>query len=254
MKDEVLAMAEGDLEHPITVKGKDELGILAENLDQMRLAFDENIRKELEGKKANQELIRSISHDLRTPLTTLYGYLEIMGQTKCSQEKQKDYLARCIGKVEEIRILSDKMFEYALVYGQEEETKLTELYLGELLEVLEQNREFLELKGFTVRLDIQAQEGKICGNPVLFQRIFSNLFTNILKYANPSSSVIWSISVDKGTVRFVFKNQKGKQNNAVESNGIGLWSVRRMAELQGGSFFQFQDKEQFIVTLEFPLC
>lgn len=254
MKDEVLAMAEGDLEHPITVKGRDELRILAENLDQMRLAFDENIRKELEGKKANQELIRSISHDLRTPLTTLYGYLEIMGQTKCSQEKQKDYLARCIGKVEEIRILSDKMFEYALVYGQEEETKLTEIHLGELLEELEQNREFLELKGFSVQLDIKAEEGIICGNAVLFQRIFSNLFTNILKYANRGSSVTWSVAVDKGTVRFVFGNQKGTQKNVVESNGIGLRSVRRITELQGGSFFLFQDQEQFVVTLEFPLC
>ena len=220
----------------------------------MRIAFDENIRKELEGKKANQELIRSMSHDLRTPLTTLYGYLEIMGQTRCSQEKQKDYLARCVGKVEEIRILSDKMFEYALVYGQEEETKLTEIYLGELLEELEQNREFLEIKKFSVILEIQAEEGKIRGNLVLFRRIFSNLFTNILKYANPKAPVIWCVSVDKGRVRFVFENQKAKQTHTVESNEIGLRSVRKMVEIQEGVFFQTQDEEQFVVTLEFPLC
>lgn len=254
IKDDILVMAEGDLEHPIAVKGRDELGILAKNLDEMRIAFDENIRKELEGKKANQELIRSISHDLRTPLTTLYGYLEIMGQTRCSQEKQKDYLARCVGKVEEIRILSDKMFEYALVYGQEEETKLAEIYLGELLEELEQNREFLEIKKFSVTLEIQAEEGKIRGNLVLFRRIFSNLFTNILKYANPKAPVNWCVSVDKGRVRFVFENQKAKQTHTVESNEIGLRSVRRMVEIQEGAFFQTQDEEQFVVTLEFPLC
>ena len=116
LKDEILIMAEGDLEHLVTVKGKDEIGILAKNLDGMRLTLDENIRREQEGIKANRDLIRSISHDLRTPMTTLYGYLEIIGQKKCSLQKQEEYIARCIEKVEEIRALSDKMFEYALVY------------------------------------------------------------------------------------------------------------------------------------------
>ena len=143
LKNEILVMAEGDLEHPVTVKGKDEIGILARNLDEMRLALDDNIRREQEGKKANHDLISSVSHDLRTPMTTLYGYLEIMGQKKCPEQKREEYIARCIEKVEEIRTLSDKMFEYALVYETHEQTELSEIYLGELLEELEGHQEFL---------------------------------------------------------------------------------------------------------------
>ena len=133
LKDEILVMADGDLEHPITVKGKDEIGVLARNLDEMRRALDENIYREQEGQKANHDLISSISHDLRTPMTTLYGYLEIMAQKKCPEEKREEYVNRCIGKVEEIRALSDKMFEYALVYEKNEKVELTEIFLWELL-------------------------------------------------------------------------------------------------------------------------
>lgn len=253
IKDEIQVMADGDLEHPITVKGQDELGILAKNLDGMRVALEENIRKEQEGQRANQELIRSLSHDLRTPLTTLYGYLEILEQNKCSQEKQIDYLARCITKVEEIRILSDKMFEYAFVYGKEEGVELTEIYLEELLEELEQNREFLELKGFSVQTEFLAEEGKIMGHVMFFQRIFSNLFTNILKYADQDQSIVWTVKVDRGMLCFLFWNHKLRSRKLVESNGIGLKSVRRMVELQNGSIFMTEDGEHFALTMKFPL-
>ena len=141
-------MADGDLEHPITVKGKDEIGVLARNLDEMRRALDENIYREQEGQKANHDLISSISHDLRTPMTTLYGYLEIMAQKKCPEEKREEYVNRCIGKVEEIRALSDKMFEYALVYEKNEKVELTEIFLWELLEEMESSQEFSRMKAF----------------------------------------------------------------------------------------------------------
>ena len=57
LKNEILVMAEGDLEHPVTVKGKDEIGILARNLDEMRLALDDNIRREQEGKKDRKSVV-----------------------------------------------------------------------------------------------------------------------------------------------------------------------------------------------------
>ena len=153
VKKEILIMADGDLEHSVTVKGRDEIGILARNLDEMRLALEENIRQEQEGKKANHDLIRSVSHDLRTPMTTLYGYLEILDQKKCPDGKQEEYIRRCIDKVEEIRALSDKMFEYALIYGKKEQEELTELFLWELLEEMESSREFLMLNGFPGKPD-----------------------------------------------------------------------------------------------------
>lgn len=71
-------MGSGDLDHPITVRGNDEITSLALDMEKMRLSFQERIKGEEEAKRANSELITSISHDLRTPLTILMGNLDII--------------------------------------------------------------------------------------------------------------------------------------------------------------------------------
>ncbi len=254
LKEEILVMADGNLEDAIMVKGRDEIGILARNLNEMRLAMGENIRKEQEGQQANRELISSMSHDLRTPLTTLYGYLEIVEQGKCPEDKREEYIRRCIEKVEEIRTLSDRMFEYALVYETNEQAELEELYLEELLEELERGREFLELQGFQVQADYSVELGaRILGNRVFFQRMFNNLVSNILKYGDKESTVAINVRLHQGSVEIIFLNRKRKQQEQVESNQIGLKSVKRMAELQGGSIFMAEEKGSFAVTLCFPV-
>lgn len=249
LKQEILNMAEGDLERAVTIKGRDEIGILAGELDKMRDALNENIKKEEETRKSNHELIRSISHDLRTPMTTMYGYLEILERKKCTQEEQQEYIRRCIQKMEEIRCLSDKMFEYAFAYGAQEQEEQTELYVEELLEELEKNGQFLELKGYDVTYEMEGQ-GMILGSRTCFQRIWNNLFSNVMKYG--TAPVLIKAEVDKGNIRIKLVNRI-KKDIAVESNKIGLKSVKKMVELQGGDFFVTKDEESFAVALEFPV-
>lgn len=213
LKQEILNMAEGDLEQAVTIKGRDEIGILAGELDKMRDALNENIKKEEETRKSNHELIRSVSRDLRTPMTTMYGYLEILERKKCTQEEQ------------------------------------TELYVEELLEELEKNGQFLELKGYDVTYEMEGQ-GMILGSRTCFQRIWNNLFSNVMKYG--TAPVLMKAEVDKGNIRIKLVNRI-KKDIAVESNKIGLKSVKKMVELQGGDFFVTKDEESFAVALEFPV-
>lgn len=120
LEQEILLMPTGDLTHPVPQYSKDEIGILANELNHLRISLNENIVREQESRKANQDLITALSHDLRTPLTILTGYLEVLklGRTP---EKQADYLDRCLKKASDIKELTDQMFSYALV-SEEQET------------------------------------------------------------------------------------------------------------------------------------
>ena len=123
------------------------------------------------------------------------------------------------------------MFEYALIYGKKEQEELTELFLWELLEEMESSREFLMLNGFQVEEEFLApEEVKFRGNRIFFQRVFNNLFSNILKYGDREQPVQLSVKTEKGYVEFVFRNWKRKEEEQVESNRIGLKSVQKMVE------------------------
>ena len=89
LKDAILVMAEGDLQKEVPAFGEDEIGILARELDHLRIALDANIRQEEQSRKANQDLITAISHDLRTPLTILNGYLEILQLGRTDQRNDR---------------------------------------------------------------------------------------------------------------------------------------------------------------------
>lgn len=155
LKDEVLYMAQGDLEREINAKGGDEIGILARQMNHLRLTLEENNRKEQESRNANRDLISALSHDLRTPLTVLSGYLEVLRLGRGEPESRSRYLENCIHKVEEIRELSDKMFEYALVFEQDEELVLESVPVENFQNQLRENINFLRLVGFCVRSEIR---------------------------------------------------------------------------------------------------
>ena len=99
LKQEVLNMSQGNLSHAMTIMSHDELAILAQEMDTLRITLASNYQNEARIKEAHQEMITCLSHDLRTPLTALRGYLDILCLHCYKDEKQMDhYLNSCIEK------------------------------------------------------------------------------------------------------------------------------------------------------------
>ncbi len=116
LSEEIQAMEGGDLDHPITVQGSDELTTLASSLDSMRLTLRQQHEDEAAAAAKVKNLITEMSHDLRTPLTTLLLYTEILRHRKYETTAQaEDYLAKIDTKARQLKQLSDNLFEYALV-------------------------------------------------------------------------------------------------------------------------------------------
>lgn len=252
LKEEILLMASGDLDHPVPACGKDEIGILSRELDQLRLALREHIRQEQESRKANQDLITALSHDLRTPLTILNGYLEVL-KLKRSPDMQEEYLNRCLQKTADIKEMTDRMFEYALVSEEDETPDLVRLSTGLARQCLLENSDFIRLTGFTVNLVFPDAPAEFLGDETMLKRIFNNLFSNILKYGNKTDPVHITGSVQENQFTIQIKNTIKQGHTEMESNHIGLKSVEKMTAHMGGQLQILEDHKNFSIQLLFPL-
>ena len=113
----VKLVEEGELDMPIILEGNDELSALAEDVNSMRNAVVDTMSKERQAWEANAELITAMSHDIRTPLTVLLGYLDLMGLQNVD-ETNAEYIEACKENAMRLKLLSDDMFSYFLVFGK----------------------------------------------------------------------------------------------------------------------------------------
>ena len=165
---------------------------MAKELDILRKTLDENIKQEDAIRQTNQELISAISHDLRTPLTVLNGYLEVLRMGNADEEKRALYLNKCLQKTADIKALTDHMFEYAFAYENNEEAVLKRMEIGQVKEILLGNCEFVELAGFTIEGQMEDIEGLMYADEMMLKRMSSNLFSNILRPVRESKADVQS--------------------------------------------------------------
>ena len=253
---EIRILEGGDLRYPLTVRGRDELGDLARGIEDMRRSIIAQDAAEEKARRANQELITAMSHDLRTPLTSLLGYLDIVLEGKYPDEAQRDrYLRVAHDKAYQIKNLSDKLFEYFLVYSQENEDLPRELLpADDLLPQLLGERIFdLESQGFTVESDCKAVERNLRVNPDLICRMFDNIFSNIRKYADRAVPVRITCVPQGSRVRITAQNGVAPRDAAVESTNIGIKTCESGAAAHGGRFTAREEDGLFTAELILPL-
>lgn len=249
---EILLMSSGDLTHPVPQYSKDEIGILANELNHLRISLNENIVREQESRKANQDLITALSHDLRTPLTILTGYLEVL-KLKRSPQKQEEYLDRCLKKASDIKELTDQMFNYALVSEEQETPDLSWLSTDYIFQCIQENCDFISLAGFAPDLQKPEVTGILLSDKTMINRIITNLFSNILKYGDKGTPVIVRSSIKKQRFTLSVSNAIKQEHSDVGSSNIGLRNVQRMMQLMDGEMLLTKKEDVFEVTLWFPL-
>lgn len=253
LKQEVLNMSQGDLSHAMTIMSHDELAILAQEMDTLRITLASNYQNEARIKEAHQEMITCLSHDLRTPLTALRGYLDILCLHCYKDEKQMDYyLNSCIEKTEQIKDLSNKTFEYSLVYNDNLIPSLETISSESFIQYIEEHLEYLELEGFKIEKEITISSVQLQLDLSMMKRMMDNICSNIQKYARKEQPIYLQISIEKGNLKIVFENEKKEINHEVESNKIGLKSVNKIIEIHQGQCFIQYLMDSFILIITFP--
>ncbi|MGI6256337.1 MAG: histidine kinase dimerization/phospho-acceptor domain-containing protein [Acutalibacter sp.] len=254
LKGQIQAMEAGDLSTPVPITGRNDLTSLAESLDAMRIALRTQQEQTAWTYAANQTLITEMSHDLRTPLTTLLLYTEILRYGKYQdQEQLASYLNKIDAKAQQIKQLSENILEYSLAArGSAVELENPALAKEVLIPYLEEAASHLGRCGFPCQTSFQLAEGKVAIHSPFLRRITDNLTSNITKYASSETPVVIRAGEEGGQVWVTFENAPDREAQKVESTCIGLSSVRTMMEKMHGSSTVEQTDTQFRVTLRFP--
>lgn len=254
LQNDILVLASGDLSHDINPQGRDEIAQLGQDLNQMRLILSENIRSEEMSRKNNSELITSMSHDLRTPLTSLKAYLDILKYRKYKDKAQYEKcLDRCIRKAEDIKEMSDAMFEYSLVFEPDHRAQLENITLEELLPLLIDQMEQLEMNHYHIQYHSPDKTCRMEIDMQMMKRVFNNIFSNIMKYADQEQPIEIDVLCHEETMEMSFINHVRQDLDKVERNHIGLKSTAKMMSLMKGRLDITGEEQTFICKLTFPI-
>lgn len=255
LSEEIQAMEGGDLDHPITIRGDDELTTLARCLDSMRVTLRQQQEEEAKASAKVKNLITEMSHDLRTPLTTLLLYTEIVRSRKYENDAQKDdYLNKIDTKARQLKQLSDNLFEYALVTRDTVVTLDPPAYFSRIFEEpLTEMVDTLQQRGFACALDLGSEDLMLTVKMQYIRRVFDNITSNAIKYADPGREISVTFRKEEKWVGLRFANHVLPGQHREESTQVGLTSIETMMEKMNAVCRVEQGTEQFAITLLFPI-
>ncbi len=249
------AIGAGDLEAPITLQGEDELSQLAREVDAMRHSVIARMSGERKAWETNAELITAISHDIRTPMTALIGYLGLLNEDGSQDpERSARFASSAYNKAMELKDLTDELFKYFLVFGRAEvEMHREELDGALLLEQLLGEAEFeLGDAGLSVRRRSFEGSCLVSADPLYLKRVLDNLVSNLKKYADKEQPVLLISELREGKLSVRVSNRIREDLERVESNKIGLRTCEKIMEAMGGSFSAEKDGQSFTASFSLP--
>ncbi|MBR2668091.1 MAG: sensor histidine kinase [Oscillospiraceae bacterium] len=253
LSEEIQAMESGDLDVPITFEGNHELTRLAHSLDSMRNAFKVQKEEEINIFRANQAMITAMSHDLRTPLTTLQIYTDILRYKKHEPEQLDHYLATIDAKAAQIRQLSENIFEYSLVSRhQHVELAPPRLFRDVFHDQLSAMVAYLSQKQFSFELELDWPNVQISVNSQYIKRLTDNVTSNIEKYASAERPVFITVREKDIGACLIVENSVNVTPPQQEGTHIGLVNMEAMMKKMEGECRIDQSDASFQVELWFP--
>ena len=258
---EVEAVSGGALEAKIVAERNDEIGRLAEDVDTMRNTILEKMAEKEKAWQANSDLLTSMTHDIRTPLTTLMGYMELLsGDHGNLTEEQREYIRICTQKAEQIKGLSDELFLYFWAYNRAETEPNADLdeYEARLLmeQIIGEYIPSMESEGIHIDMDLSAvpADQMIYVRLDCLRRITDNLFDNIRKYADRSIAVTITAGYSREEVTVCFANRIGEPNEHTSSTKIGVKTCVNMMEFMRGRFESQVEDGMYTSLLTFAVA
>ena len=276
LKSAMMRIEQGDLETPAVTAEKGEVGELFEGFEKMRIRLKDSKEEKARTEEANKELIRNISHDLKTPITSIKGYVEgIMDGVADTPEKMEKYIKTIYNKAGDMDFLIDELTMYSKIDANQIPYQFHQMNVGDYFsDCAEEVGLDLETKGIGFSYDFSCDpDTEINADPEQLKRVINNIINNSVKYRKEEGSrIALSVSLqDEKTVLVEIEdNGKGisakelekvferfyrtdaSRNSKQGGSGIGLSIARKVVEDHGGIIWA-TGEEGVGLTIHFTL-
>lgn len=255
---EVETVSGGDLTAAIGSERGDEIGQLACDVSAMRDTILRKMEEEQRAWQANSDLLTSMTHDIRTPLTTLLGYMELLSaDTETLTPEQKEYIKVCTTKAEQIKGLSDKLFLYFWAFNRvESETELEAVEAALLFEQLvAEYIPAMEAAGLHIETDLTAiaPTDTVRIRAESIRRVSDNIFDNLVKYADRNEPVTITAHRETGILNLTVRNAVLPKSDKTSSTRIGVKTCVNMMKTMNGAFEVSENGGYFSATMTLPI-
>ena len=264
-------IAEGDLNITLDVDGDDEFADMAENLNNMVEELRQLMDRERESERTKNELITNVAHDLRTPLTSIIGYLELLsGPVKLNEEMQKKYLDITYKKSKRLQKLIEDLFGFTKLNYGKISMKVSKVDIVKLLsQMLEEFYPNFMEKNLAYELQSNVTAKVITADGNLLARLFDNLINNAIKYGSEGKKIIVKVDatdtvvtvsvtnfgyvIPKEELPLLFeKFYRVEQSRSVNTGGtgLGLAIAKNIVDMHGGTIGVTSDLNGTVFTVK----
>ncbi|WP_298126649.1 histidine kinase dimerization/phospho-acceptor domain-containing protein [uncultured Clostridium sp.] len=261
-------IAEGNLD----VKIEEDLGLFEpfkSDLEKIQQGFKKAVNEEVKSQKMKTDLISNVSHDLKTPLTAIITYIDLLKDENLSEEKRNQYTEILDKKAQRLQVLIEDLFEMSRASSGNINLNIEDVDVVSLMK-----QTILELEDKIEEANLVVRKNMPEGKVILHLdsqrtfRVFENLVINMTKYAMPNTRVFIDIIENEEQVEIIMKNMaaeeitfnvdtiaerfvRGDESRNTEGSGLGLAIAKSFVELQGGTFNISVDGDLFKVKIKF---
>ncbi|MFR3730041.1 sensor histidine kinase [Lacrimispora sp.] len=271
ISDAMQSISEGDLNITVDIEGDDEFSVMAASLNKMVEDLRELMDKEREAERTKNELITNIAHDLRTPLTSITGYLELLsGETALDPEVQKKYIGIAYVKTKRLEKLIEDLFGFTkLNYGKMSMHVARVDVVKLLSQLLEEFYPSFVDKNLSYELQSNVPAQVITADGNLLARLFDNLINNAIKYGADGKRILVKVhgAEDQVTVSIVnygyvipseelplifnkFYRVEQSRSTNTGGTGLGLAIAKNIVDMHGGSITVTSDLSGTVFTVK----
>ncbi len=268
IKKGVSEVRNGNVAYKIPELKCEDMKTLAVNINDIAKGLDESVSAKVKAERLKTELITNVSHDLKTPITSIINYTELLSKIEELPEEAKDYVSVISKKSERLNNLTQDLFDISKVQSGNEDIVLEKLDVALLINQSLGEHDS-EIKKSELPFCVDApKELYISADGRKMSRVIGNLINNILKYSMKNTRVFITAFEKEGEITMEFKNiasyhmnfsadeivgrfVRGDESRTAEGNGLGLAIAKSYTEICNGKFEVVTDGDMFKATLKF---